>query len=263
MPFPEKKRIIYHNNSLDEVICQLRFPPILKIDTEIPVTFQEQLCGDFPEYSESIEGMIEFIPDLKGLSIPDKIPQIIQTPGNKNYQFFSEDKLWKLNLTRTFLALSTKKYTRWEEFKSKFAVPIEALLKIYSPKYFTRVGLRYINIINPVKLGLNDLDWCDLLQPYLLGIHGVSEISQFVENVENKYEIKLADKISKVRIISKLVRSKTGETSYLIDSDFFSTNIVKIDDTFDKLDYLSVRGSRLIQWLITEKLHKAMIPEEI
>jgi len=32
MPFPEVKRVIYEHNPLDKVICQLRFPPILRIE---------------------------------------------------------------------------------------------------------------------------------------------------------------------------------------------------------------------------------------
>lgn len=41
MLFPPTQRVIYHKNPLVEVVCQLRFPTILKIDAEIPVAFQE------------------------------------------------------------------------------------------------------------------------------------------------------------------------------------------------------------------------------
>ena len=53
MPFPEtSQKIIYKKNPLDRVICQLRFPPILKIDTELPDKFQESIRNDFPEFQE-------------------------------------------------------------------------------------------------------------------------------------------------------------------------------------------------------------------
>lgn len=50
MPFPDVPRVIYEINPLDEVICQLRFPPVLKIDTEVPAGFQEQIRDDYPFY---------------------------------------------------------------------------------------------------------------------------------------------------------------------------------------------------------------------
>jgi hypothetical protein len=45
-PFPESERIIYAKNPLESVICQLRFPAILKISSEPPVEFQETLRKD-------------------------------------------------------------------------------------------------------------------------------------------------------------------------------------------------------------------------
>ena len=47
MAFPEVERVIYERNPLDEVICQLRFPAILKID-EPPIAFQEQIRTRYP-----------------------------------------------------------------------------------------------------------------------------------------------------------------------------------------------------------------------
>ena len=55
MPFPEVDRVIYTTNPLDREICQLRFPPILKIDTEIPSQFQDKLRSEYPNLSESKE----------------------------------------------------------------------------------------------------------------------------------------------------------------------------------------------------------------
>lgn len=50
--FPETPRVIYAKNPLFEVICQLRFPAILKIDSEIPAGFQEKLRASFPLFRE-------------------------------------------------------------------------------------------------------------------------------------------------------------------------------------------------------------------
>ena len=59
MPFPKVKRFVYKTNLLDEVICQVRFPPILKIDTETPAAFQEVLRSSYPYLTESSEVLFD------------------------------------------------------------------------------------------------------------------------------------------------------------------------------------------------------------
>ena len=55
----------------------------------------------------------------------------------------------------------------------------------------------------------------------------------------------------------------SDEKCYMIDSDFFNNNKLTIDEARDKLDYFHIRASRLIQWCITETIHKAMEPEKL
>jgi uncharacterized protein (TIGR04255 family) len=50
MLFPDVPRVIYEVNPLEEVICQLRFLPVLKIDTEPPAGFQEEIRAEYPLY---------------------------------------------------------------------------------------------------------------------------------------------------------------------------------------------------------------------
>jgi uncharacterized protein (TIGR04255 family) len=104
MVFPKAPRVIYKKNPLDRVICQLRFPPILRIDTGIPAQFQERIRKEFPDFCEKEELILpqqirqEFPVELLGRIMPSQ---------TKNYEFSSENAVWKVNLTRTFIALST------------------------------------------------------------------------------------------------------------------------------------------------------------
>src|SRR5437868_11791362 len=47
MDFPAVERIVFENNPLTEVICQLRFPRVLVIDERLPAEFQEQLGAEY------------------------------------------------------------------------------------------------------------------------------------------------------------------------------------------------------------------------
>ena len=235
----------------------------MKIDTEIPDKFQELIRKEFPNFSETTNIKLEIPSELKSQIPPDILSQAIQ-PSIKNYMFATEDNIWTINLTRTFIAVTTQKYTRWEEFKDKLALPLKALIDIYSPEYFSRIGLRYIDIIRRSTLGLSNVSWNELLQPYILGLLSATEISDHVKNLENKYEIQLSDNESFVRIITSFVElGDAKEICFAIDSDFFNSNKTTLEQALQKLDYFNARGTRLIQWCIKDRLHQAMEPQYI
>lgn len=261
MPFPPVQRVIYGKNSLDRVICQLRFPPILRIDADIPADFQDQVRTQFPHASETSEFKVE-----SSSAIGDRVPaeliqQVIQSSGTKNYEFSSEDGYWKINLTRTFIALSTTEYRRWEEFRDRLMLPLEALNKIYTPNYFARVGLRYINIIQRSQVGLSDVPWQELLSPTVIGLLGSPDITAFVEGLESWQQIRLAEQGGNARIAVKLQKAKNDqENCFILDSDFFDIKRTEIADAVSKLNFLHLRPSRFIRWAITDRLHHAMEP---
>jgi uncharacterized protein (TIGR04255 family) len=260
MPFPEVPKIIYDKNPLDLVICQLRFPPILKIDTEIPASFQDLVRKEFPNFKETTEVAIEFPPG-QSTQIPlDVLRQML--PSNKNYEFSSEDEVWKINLTRTFMALSTKDYRRWREFKEKLEIPFKALCKSYSSDYLSRVGLRYIDVIRRSKLGLDDIHWKDLLSPYIAGPLNSTDVGPFVKNFESKYEINL-DTSGLVRITTKFVELKeeNNEICFMIDMDIYNQEKINIASAMTLLDSFNLRAHRFFRWCIADKLHAAMEPK--
>ncbi len=55
MPFPESERVVYGENPLVEVICQLKFPPILDISTAEPAAFQNKVRKLYPLYEKDTE----------------------------------------------------------------------------------------------------------------------------------------------------------------------------------------------------------------
>lgn len=263
MLFPEVKRVIYKKSPLDRVICQLRFPPILRIGAEPPVEFQDRVRKEFPYYSEKNE-LTMGIPSRVREQIPHELlGEILRTADTKNHEFSSEDGQWKINLTHTFIALSTDRYEVWEDFKHKLDIPLKTLINVYSPAHFSRIGLRYREVIQRSILGLNDVSWTDLLKPQILGFLADSEIGQSVQNLESIYEISLPDGESAVRMSTQLTRDRnSGEVCYVIDSDFFNRRKTLTSDVRGRLDDFNKHASKLFRWCITERLHKSMEPQE-
>lgn len=267
MPFPTAPRVIYQNNPLIEVVCQLRFPPILKIDNELPALFQEAIRADYPNFME-VSGFTKQIEQKINPSDPNDIfDQLIKQNfiNIKEYKFSSADEIWKVTLSRTFIALSTSKYERWEEFRLKLEFLFKKFIEIYNPSYFSRIGLRYIDVIDREKLNLKGVSWKDLLQDYVLGIISTEE-GKAIKAFECKYEIGLADAESVVAIRTSFAKTKDNnnlDDSYVIDSDFFNNNKINSTEVFNKLDFFHDRATRLIRWAIKPMLHDAMTPKDI
>ena len=152
MLFSEYARYQYVRSPLVEVICQLRFPAILTINTKEPAEFQEAVRHDFPRYAARKE---QLPPKVTGLGTPN--PKLEQQPAVVNHSFVSADGLWKINLTKDFIALSTLRYTQWEDFALRLDKPLAQFIQVYEPAFFERVGLRYVNAVSRKALGLTDL----------------------------------------------------------------------------------------------------------
>ena len=261
-------RVIYKKNPLVEVICQLRFPCILIINEKQPTEFQEKIRYEFPLYQTTIEQQQQIV--VGGTKGPSQTSHVLQSEAINNYRFSSIDEKWHINLTSTFLALSTSTYNRWEDFIEHFTPPLLALLEIYHPSFYERVGLRYINVFKRSTLNLADVDWSELIQPFVLGFISNSEIKDKVRYQNMSVELDIGNGAWVQVNTSKNSTGDVGfgfpsiidEESFVIDFDIFMMrkNIKELDSS---LNYLHDYSTKLIRSIITPKLHNALEPNKL
>ena len=262
MPFPESPRVIYEKNPLEEVICQLRFPPILRIDTEIPAAYQDKLRTAYPVFRERQASG-------PNLDLPPEFANILagsfpMQKGKSAYEFLSADEFWKVSLTREFLALSTRRYERWEQFKEHLVLPLKILETQYSPAFYTRIGLRYRDVIRRSDIGLKDVEWSQLLSPHIAAELASRDVAGFIEHADRQVVIRLQNGDSQVRIRHGLVRTEeTSEICYVVDSDFFIDGRKETKHAIEILAYFNRQSGRLFRWCIADRLHEAMAPRAI
>jgi uncharacterized protein (TIGR04255 family) len=261
MPFPDVPRVIYEKNSLDEVICQLRFPQILKIDAESPVAFQESIRSEYPFYKSKPNPMLanglplEFA-DFLSKNLP---------PGSTQaaHEFKSRDEKWILSLTRDFLALACQSYDRWENFKQHLQKPMEALQRIYEPTFYTRIGLRYRNLIRRSELGLAGVPWAELLKPPIAG-ELASEIASEVDHCARELVLRLPNAKGLLRVHHGFVTDERNkENCYLIDADFFAEHQTEPNDVIAQLDFFNKQSRLLFRWSIQDQLHQTLRPSSL
>ncbi|SRR5579875_1091033 len=262
MAFPDAERIIYEKNPLEKVICQLKFPSILKIETESPAEFQECIRSDYPFYKRTpaVKLPAGLPTELAALLTKDLPLEIAQTA----HEFGSRDERWTLSLTQNFIALTCQSYDRWENFKDHLDRPLRALKELYAPACFTRIGLRYRDVIRRSVLGLDQIGWAELLQPWVAGALAAPEIAADVEHSAQELVVRLPDGRSRVRVHHGLaVDASSQELCYVIDADFFDDQQVELSHVIECLDFLNRQARLFFRWCITDLLHQAMRPQPL
>lgn len=257
--FSNERHCIYSRNQIGEVICQLRFPEILSIGANVPVAFQEAIRDEYPVYSANKES---------------PAPKITGTPGNfsvenqpftVNYQFVSEDGVWRVNLTGKFISLTCARYTCWEDFAAKLDKPLVAFIKIYRPAYFERVGLRYLNFFSRKALELEGTPFRELFNSCYLGVLSNPEVAENTVTrsmVDTELALRGGCR-AKIHAGPGLVKrngQQDQEVKFIFDQDLYMPGKVPNNMTAGALQTLHMQAYSLLRGAITDTLHDAMEP---
>lgn len=253
--FPPSPRYFYEKAPLVQVVGQLSFPVILRIQSEVPSAFQERIRASFPLFEQGQ-------PQILGQQlVPPEVMQFIVSQNNlASYQFLTEDRSYALSLTPNGMGLTTTKYTRWEEFSRLLQEPLNALLDIYKPSFFTRVGLRYINAIQRKKLALAATPWRDLLRAEIVGELSSPEFEAHSTVVRKTLLLKLASGHSIILNHGLANVRGDAELAYLLDFDLFAEPKTETDSAKPTLDQFHTRASHAFRWCISDRLHDALGP---
>lgn len=258
MLFPAVERAIYGKMPSEEVICQLRFPTLLRIESEKPAQFQEQIRTHYPLLKEK---------KTDQLPIPEEIRKMMGLEfhvgtGKRVFEFLSEDELWTVSLSSDALSLTSRAYERWEGFKDHLRLPLETLIGLYAPSFFTRIGLRYRDVIRRSALGEQaTTPWSELLRPHIAAELSASDIASSVAHATHEVTFDLPDK-GRLRVMHGLAQV-SDEVSYVIDADFFTQERKVTKDAWESLDRFNTEARHFFRWCITERTHLALEPKPV
>ncbi len=258
----QENRCLYRKNPLSDVICQLRFPEILKIGSEVPVAFQEAIRDEYPQYTA-----LKQAPAPKVVGTPGNM-QIENQPQVMNYQFATADGTWRVNLTSKYISLTCSRYHCWEEFAQRLDKPLAAFIKLYKPAYFDRIGLRYLNFFSRKDLQLEGTPYRELFSPCWIGPladEDVAEASAARCSVDVELAIRGGCR-AKIHAGPGLVKRNgkpDPEPKFIFDQDLFMMGNVPIQISAGAMQTLHSQAFGIFRGAITDTLHEAMEPETI
>ena len=257
MNLPDYERVIYEYNPLIEVIAQVRFPTILKITNQEPVDFQDSIRSEYPIFEAS-----------RNLQVPVELSNILTSNvvSELAYSFKSEDLSWHISVDKNSITLVTNKYERYEKFIERFKHAVEIFEKIYKPSFYSRLGLRYRDLIIRTKLNIPDKKWTELIPKHIASELYTPELEESIINFVK--QLQLRTEFGQVNFNHGLVKIKDiekniNETAYLLDADFFKEKIETGENIWDIFDKANCTARNLFRWSITEELHSAMRPQTI
>ena len=263
MPFPESERVVYGENPLVEVICQLKFPPILDISKAVPADFQKKVRKLYPLYEEDTEPSLPELPSHIPQEALKLAAQFLQD-GSRTHRFLTDDGLRVIALTKDFVAVTDRAYLTWEKFRKDIDLVMEAVEEVYEPAFYSRVGLRYRNVIDREQLGLQREPWDALLSKELIG--SLMSAKKLRDNVRHVLTVAVIsiDEVTGgfVRLRHGLVnRPQEGEGQmYVIDADFYSEEREATKNVVATVDRFNGLAGQLFRWAIKKRLHEALRP---
>lgn len=263
MLFPESERVLYKNNPLVEVICQFRYPTILRIREGQLSDFQERIRDDYSVYSEQqpsigIQSQVpkELAAIIEQVNFP--IPR-----GLVTHRFSTKDSKRFISLRDESMALAETKYERWESFKEEIVKAETALKKVYNPAFYSRIGLRYRDIISRSDLKLTNVKWKNLLKPHILAVLDDQDVSEAIQKIQTRAIIKILEIPDAQITLTHGLTIRNNEECYLIDADFSVERKEGINGTYEILERFHWLAGWLFRWAIMEELHNAMEPRAI
>jgi uncharacterized protein (TIGR04255 family) len=253
--FAARPRVIYSKNPLVQVIAAIRFPVLFPLMQEYPSEFQRSIGDKFPMSGiASPLGMI--------LQVPE--PSVSPLPGTRQFIFQSADQAWTINLDPQVFALTCSRYTRWEEFSRLFSESLDRFLEVFKPALITRFGLRYVDVIDKKKLGLENKGLSELLRPELL-----NSFLFFTEDVDKlnpfQFSTELGIDSGSVRIVVSTIIGPDKHEGVLIDTDCYvePAEFRTAAEIVDRAERFHAYSSVVFRNCITELLHETLQPQPV
>jgi uncharacterized protein (TIGR04255 family) len=239
----------FNRNLLATVIVQLRFRPILKL-AEQHADFQEAIRPRFSGYELVDTQTFEFGP-----------AGAVNVRNEKAHRFPAPDEPAVVSLNSSAVAIEYSSHEKRETLIDDVRLLLAALAK-YGPVP-ARLGLRYVNIIEPKKLSAilgRVPTWSELLTSDFAAVPGglasVDESTNYLAEVTSPFERgKMTVRYGLLRPPGDTEQHFRLDTDRFLEGDFVIKEVPNLlemfsDDIFQV--FKKVAGPALLRWMSAE-----------
>lgn len=225
----------FKRNFLKQAVCELRFPTLMELgEQRPPSSFVKALRKDYPHLELNNEVTL-------GLGTGNA--------GSSNIHIFRSAKLnWSVSLKQNALSIETTAYSGFDNLRERVLQVVDAAEKIIDSDFFTRIGLRYINV---VKSG--DEDVAKWINPFLIApitsesFGGINEFGGRMQLLAEDGGCLLQHGIQ----FSNSMPDTPPKPDYLIDIDTYRSE-VSLSNTAASIDIMHRQAFDIFDWALTD-----------
>jgi uncharacterized protein (TIGR04255 family) len=237
---------------LDEVVCQVKFPPILRIAKDTPIEFQEAVRERFPELRVE-HGVLVQIPGIVSSEKP------AMEGMSKSFRFMTSDGKSHIALAPGFVALTTKQYTHWGNFQQDLNMAAQAVRNIYHFPYATRIGLRFVNRFTRKNTGCKNLS--EILDLFRTELTCLLRTEVWTEPTEMLTQIILKDKQGRLALRSGFGKDQ-NEVFFVLDFDYFEEGQLPLERLKQRIERYHSRIYEAFRWCLLDDSLTRFEPSE-
>jgi len=233
---PACARQHFSQNFIKTAVCEFRFPTLHEIDgPKPPLAFAKALRKDYPTHSI-----------MSGVNVsPTNVDR------STTHVFKSKKGQWAVNLRPSTLSLETSRYDSFDDFEKRIADLVAACQSFIDSDFFTRVGIRYVNMLPYDRSKISDWINPTLVRNLESGIFGdATEHSQQVRGTTDEGGF----------FLNHGLGADGEKVGYGVDLDFYADD-VEVTDAMEVVRKLHVRQYDLFMWVLgdgaKQKLNEA------
>lgn len=239
-------------------LCQIRYPtaPVLESE-DVAQRVHSRLREHFPVVRPEVQ---------QRLNVQAGPRRVAAQQGQSTaWRFETVDQSWWVNLTRDFVALSTRQYESRTGFLEWLGVVIDALMPEEAIVVHDRVGVRYIDLVDePAILG----ELGEFVNPHLLGtlaLEGAEDRVALVHSIADS--VLQVGQNERLRVRTGVVPPNaqidpgvelTSNPAWFLDIDAFSerTSEFTTDSVIEGAQQLASVGYQMFRWATTDQFIK-------
>lgn len=245
------KKISYKNPFLKEVILRLDFPtPITGLEKSVPDNILKSILKNFPisEPQKLLSHELQFSKD----NVKTKQSEFTE------WTFYSNERDKILKIGPYAMVIIIKKYTSFEELEAINNDITAALYKRFKELIVNRIGLRYVNIIEP---GGNDpLSWAEYINEKMLGIIDFNKRKDSITRVFHILEYNFNDIRVKFQfgIANPDYPAIIKKKQFVLDIDSYINGAFELQEIKTNIESAHDKVQELFESSITEKTRVIM-----
>ena len=229
----------YQRNFLRQAVCEFRFPTLMEIGGQKPpAAFVSSLRKEYPHLELGNEVTLGIGGGSNGF--------------NNSHIFRSTKLTWTVSLKQSSFSIETTAYTTYAQMRERVMRVIEAASKVIDSDFFTRVGLRYINVIDTDEDPANGWVNPELVGPILSGhFSGIKEYA-------GKLQLLAEDGGCSLQHGLRFNQQNSESASqYVLDIDSFR-NEVAVENAAVALDMMHSQSFDMFDWAIGSKAREQL-----